>query len=154
VSFKPTCFTYKSPFTWDLPQFVYFYHMTSMLSEGVKVSVETFYQADYSNPLQSEFMFAYRVVLENHNAFSVKLHRRHWFIFDSNGSHREVEGEGVVGIQPTILPGENYQYVSGCNLRTEMGRMKGTYQMENLNSKKMFTVSIPSFEMIVPMKNN
>ena len=125
-----------------------------MLTEGVKVSVETFYQNDYSNPLQSEFMFAYRITLENHNAFPVKLHRRHWHIFDSNGSNREVEGEGVVGVQPILQPGENYQYVSGCNLRTEMGRMKGTYQMENLQTKQMFEVSIPAFEMIVPMKNN
>lgn len=125
-----------------------------MISEGVKVSVETFYQTDYSNPLQSEFMFAYRITLENHNAFPVKLHRRHWHIFDSNGSNREVEGEGVVGVQPILQPGENYQYVSGCNLRTEMGRMMGTYQMENLHNKQMFEVSIPSFEMIVPMKNN
>ena len=125
-----------------------------MISEGVKVSVETFYQADYSNPLQSEFMFAYRISLENHNAFPVKLHRRHWYIFDSNCSNREVEGEGVIGIQPTLQSGESYQYVSGCNLRTEMGKMHGTYQMENLHSKQMFDVSIPSFEMIVPMKNN
>ena len=125
-----------------------------MISEGVKVSVEAFYQSDYSNPLQSEFMFAYRITLENNNAFPVKLHRRHWHIFDSNGSHREVEGEGVVGVQPTLQPGENYQYVSGCNLRTEMGKMYGTYQMENLHSKLMFDVSIPAFEMIVPMKNN
>ncbi len=125
-----------------------------MISEGVEVSVETFYQADYSNPLQSEFMFAYRIILENHNSFSVKLHRRHWHIFDSNGENREVEGEGVVGIQPTLQPGETYQYVSGCNLRSEMGKMYGTYQMENLHSKKMFNVSIPSFQMIVPVKNN
>jgi len=120
----------------------------------VQVSVETFYQPDYSNPVQSEFMFAYRITLENHNSFPVKLHRRNWQIFDSNGSHREVEGEGVVGVQPTIKPGETYQYVSGCNLRTEMGKMKGTYQMENLDSKQMFRVDIPSFEMIVPMKYN
>jgi len=125
-----------------------------MISEGVKVSVETFYQADYSNPLQSEFMFAYRITLENHNAFPVKLHRRHWHIFDSNGSYREVEGEGVVGVQPIINPGENYQYVSGCNFRSEMGKMKGTYQMENLHSKTMFQVDIPSFEMVVPLKYN
>ena len=65
-----------------------------------------------------------------------------------------MEGEGVVGVQPTIQPGENYQYVSGCNLRTEMGKMKGTYQMENLFSKAMFDVAIPSFEMIVPFKGN
>ena len=128
--------------------------MNSIISEGVQVSVETFYQPDYSNPVQSEFMFAYRITLENHNSFPVKLHRRNWQIFDSNGSHREVEGEGVVGVQPTIKPGETYQYVSGCNLRTEMGKMKGTYQMENLDSKQMFRVDTPSFEMIVPMKYN
>ncbi len=125
-----------------------------MVSEGVKVSVETFYQSDYSNPVQSEFVFAYRITLENHNSFAVKLHRRHWYIFDSNGSHREVEGEGVIGVQPSLLPGETYQYVSGCNLRTEMGKMYGTYQMENLHSKQMFDVSIPSFEMFVPFKSN
>ena len=68
--------------------------------------------------------------------------------------NQEVEGEGVIGIQPTLQSGESYQYVSGCNLRTEMGKMHGTYQMENLHSKQMFDVSIPSFEMIVPMKNN
>ena len=134
--------------------FELFLRMTSLISEGVQVSVETFYQSDYSNPLQSEFMFAYRITLENHNSFPVKLHRRHWYIFDSNGTHREVEGEGVVGVQPTLQPAENYQYVRGCNLRTEMGKMYGTYEMENLSTKKMFSVKIPAFEMIVPMKNN
>ena len=128
--------------------------MTSLISEGVQVSVETFYQPDYSNPLQYEFMFAYRISIENHNSFPVQLHRRHWYIFDSNGSYREVEGEGVVGVQPTLKPGEKYQYVSGCNLRTEMGKMKGSYQMENLNNKKIFAVNIPEFEMIAPCKSN
>jgi len=128
--------------------------MVSLISEGVEVSVETFYQQDYSNPMQSEYMFAYRIAIENHNSFPVKLHRRHWYIFDSTGSTREVEGEGVVGVQPVLSPGEKYQYVSGCNLRTEMGRMHGTYQMENLNSKQLFDVNIPAFEMFVPFKNN
>lgn len=125
-----------------------------MISEGVRVSVETFYQPDYSNPLQSEFMFAYRITLENHNQFPVQLHRRHWYIFDSSGSQREVEGEGVVGVQPVLKPGESYQYVSSCHLRTEMGRMSGTYEMENLHSKAFFTVNIPAFEMMAPMKCN
>ncbi|MBM3413354.1 MAG: Co2+/Mg2+ efflux protein ApaG [Bacteroidetes bacterium] len=128
--------------------------MTSMITEGVQVSVETFYQEDYSNPLQGEYMFAYRVEIENYNSFPVQLHRRHWFIFDSNATRREVEGEGVVGVQPVILPGEIYRYVSGCNLNTEMGRMVGTYQMENLDTREQFTVQIPAFEMIVPFKNN
>ncbi|MCX8019364.1 MAG: Co2+/Mg2+ efflux protein ApaG [Chitinophagaceae bacterium] len=128
--------------------------MTHKISEGVKVSVETFYQPDYSNPLLSEFIFAYRITIENHNPFPVKLHRRHWFIFDSNGTYREVEGEGVVGEQPVIQPGDSYQYVSSCNLRTEMGRMHGAYTMENLHTKKLFQVGIPYFEMIAPFKGN
>lgn len=128
--------------------------MTSMISEGVKVSVETFYQQDYSNPIQSEFMFAYRITIENHNSFPVKLQSRHWYIFDSDGSKREVEGEGVVGMQPIINSQAEYQYVSGCNLHTEMGRMHGTYIMENLHNKETFDVSIPAFEMITPFKNN
>ena len=128
--------------------------MNSIISEGVEVSVESFYQPDYSNPINSEFMFAYRITIENHNSFSVKLHRRHWNIFDSNGSFREVEGEGVVGLQPVITSGEKYQYVSGCNLKTEMGKMSGTYEMENLFTKTFFQVNIPSFQLMVPFKNN
>lgn len=126
--------------------------MANKISEGVEISVETFYQPDYSNPVSGEYMFAYRITIENHNNFPVKLHRRHWHIFDSNGNYREVEGEGVVGVQPTLRPGERYQYVSGCNLRTEMGKMYGEYTMENLNNKKTFDVNIPVFEMIVPFK--
>ena len=128
--------------------------MNSMISEGVEVSVETFYQPDYSNPVQSEFMFAYRITLENHNAFPVKLHRRNWQIFDSNGSHREVEGEGVVGVQPQIKTGESYQYISGCNLKTEMGKMHGVYLMEDVATHKQFDVKIPIFDMVVPFKMN
>ncbi len=128
--------------------------MVSKISEGIQISVETFYQSDYSNPLNNEYMFAYRITIENHNNFTVKLLRRQWYIFDSNGEHREVEGEGVVGLQPVLRPTEQFQYVSGCNLRTEMGTMKGFYTMENQNNKLTFNVNIPVFEMIVPFKNN
>lgn len=128
--------------------------MVSKISEGIEVSVETFYQPDYSNAVSGEFMFAYRITLENHNNFPVKLHRRHWYIIDSNGTNREVEGEGVVGVQPTLQPGERYQYVSGCNLHSEMGKMHGLYIMENLMDKATFEVKIPVFEMVVPFKMN
>ena len=128
--------------------------MVSKISEGIEISVETFYQPDYSNPVSGEYMFAYRITIENHNNFPVKLHRRHWYIIDSNGNNREVEGEGVVGVQPTLQPTERYQYVSGCNLRSEMGKMHGTYLMENLFNKTSFEVNIPVFEMIVPFKMN
>ena len=128
--------------------------MSSKISEGVTISVETFYQPDYSNVADSEYMFAYRITIENNNSFPIRLLRRHWFIFDSNGTHREVEGEGVIGIQPIINPGEKYQYISGCNLKSELGRMHGTYAMENVNNKKLFSVKIPAFEMTVPFKMN
>ncbi len=128
--------------------------MISKISEGVNVSVETFYQPDYSNPVNSEYMFAYRIIIENNNTFPVKLLRRHWFIYDAAGTMREVEGEGVVGVQPVINPNESYKYISGCNLRTEIGKMHGTYLMENLNKQKQFEVTIPVFEMTVPFKLN
>ena len=128
--------------------------MITNISEGVQISVETFYQPEYSHPMNSEYMFAYRITIENHNTFSVKLHHRFWHIFDSNSDYREVEGEGVVGQQPIIKPGEQFQYVSGCNLKTEMGKMSGKYKMENLYNKKTFEVSIPAFEMVVPFKMN
>ncbi|MDB5229351.1 MAG: apaG [Chitinophagaceae bacterium] len=128
--------------------------MTSKISEGVEISVETFYQPDYSNPMNNEFMFAYRITIENHNNYTVQLLKRHWNIFDSNGEEREVDGEGVVGLQPVLQPGEQFQYVSGCNLRSEMGKMQGVYFMENQHTKEQFEVKIPPFEMIVPQKMN
>lgn len=128
--------------------------MISKISEGVTVSVETFYQPEYSNPVIGDFMFAYRITLENHNPFPVQLLRRHWYIFDSISGHKEVEGEGVVGVQPVIDPSKTYQYMSGCNLKSELGRMHGVYFMENYNSKKSFLINIPAFEMIVPFKLN
>lgn len=128
--------------------------MISKISEGVTISVETFYQPEYSNPSSNEFMFAYRITIDNNNSFPVKLLRRHWHILDATGSKREVEGEGVIGVQPQINAGTNYQYISGCNLKTEMGKMYGTYLMENVNNNKRFNVQIPAFEMIVPFKMN
>lgn len=128
--------------------------MISQISEGVNISIETFYQPEYSNPVSCEYMFAYRITLENNNSFPVQLLRRHWYIFDSNAEHREVEGEGVIGIQPIINPGKKYQYVSGCNLRSELGKMHGMYFMENSNNKQTFIIKIPAFEMIAPSKLN
>ena len=128
--------------------------MTSKITSGVLTSVETFYQNNYSNPEKRDFIFAYRITIENQNAFTIKLLNRHWYIFDSNGDYREVEGEGVVGTQPIITPGDRYQYVSNCHLHSEIGCMHGTYQMENLNTQTLFNVHIPSFQLIVPFKMN
>lgn len=72
---------------------------------------------------------AYRISIENLSDYAVQLKRRQWFIFDSSGTQREVEGEGVVGVQPIMQPGEGYSYVSGCQLSTEIGSMSGNYLM-------------------------
>lgn len=128
--------------------------MITKISEGITISVETFYQPEYSNPISGEFMFAYRITLQNNNPFPVQLLRRHWYIFDSNADASEVEGEGVIGIQPIIHPTEKYQYVSGCNLKSEIGKMHGMYFMENCHNKKTFLINVPAFEMIVPFKLN
>lgn len=128
--------------------------MVSEVTEGVKVSVVTEYQPDYSNPRQSHFVFTYKVIIENRSENTVKLLRRHWNIFDSNGVVREVEGEGVVGQQPILEPGEIHEYVSGCNLRTNLGKMAGTYLMERVLDGRQFRVMIPEFTLIVPYRLN
>lgn len=128
--------------------------MVQQITEGVSITVETFYQPQQSNPLAAEFLFAYRVTIENLSTMPVKLLRRHWYIADSNGARREVEGEGVVGQQPIIEPGAHYQYISACNLRSEIGKMWGSYTMENLYNKKLLTVNIPEFKMVAPAKLN
>ena len=128
--------------------------MESKVTEGINIIVEQFYQPDYSNPVLSEFMFAYRITIENNNDFPVQLLRRHWFIHDSNTEQKEVEGEGVIGVQPIIKPHEQYQYISGCNLKSELGKMFGTYLMENVHTKHRFQVKIPVFQLEAPSKRN
>lgn len=118
------------------------------------MSVETYYQPAYSKPIDSEYVFAYRITIENFSESTVKLLRRHWFIFDSNGVVREVEGEGVVGEQPTILPMQNHTYVSGCHLKTELGKMSGSYLMERVEDGKKFHVQIPEFTLVAEFKLN
>src|SRR5476651_1844881 len=104
--------------------------------------------------LRMTIMFAYKVNIENMGNYAVRLLTRHWYIFDSNGAKREVEGEGVVGLQPVIEPGKSHEYVSGCNLKTDMGSMKGEYQMMRLIDDVLFDVKIPEFYLIAPYKLN
>ncbi len=128
--------------------------MVKQVTEGVSITVESFYQPDQSNPLNSEYLFAYRITIENFSSVPVRLLRRHWHIVDSNGYQRQVDGEGVVGVQPILQPGESYQYVSAASLRSDMGKMYGSYGMENMYNKKLFSVAIPEFELITPFKMN
>ncbi len=138
-----------SIFTWQNGN-----RMVQQITEGVSITVESFYQAAQSNPLNSEYLFAYRITIENFSASTIKLLSRHWHIIDSNGSRREVEGEGVVGLQPLIESGQSFQYVSSANLRTDIGKMYGSYKIENLITKKIITVTIPEFHLLAPFKMN
>lgn len=128
--------------------------MVAQITDGIKVSVETTYQPEYSNPASEHFMFAYKIEIENLSGYSIQLLRRHWRIFDSNGNYREVEGEGVVGQQPVIEPGETHEYVSGCNLQTDMGTMHGSYEMKRLADNETLIVQIPKFSLIAPFRLN
>lgn len=128
--------------------------MVTEITQGIKVSVETEYQPEYSSPSQYHYVFTYRITIENQSEHTIQLLRRHWFINDAAYKIREVEGEGVVGQQPIIEPGNFHQYVSGCNLKSGLGRMHGYYLIEKLVDGSRFKVVIPSFNMIVPFKNN
>ena len=128
--------------------------MDTQTTQGVQVSVTTNYLPDYSSPGQQHYVFAYKITIQNNSEFTVKLMRRYWQIFDTNGTMREVEGEGVVGQQPVLEPGESHQYVSGCNLKSGIGKMMGNYTMERMVDGRQFKVDIPEFVLIVPYKLN
>lgn len=128
--------------------------MVSAISEGIRVEVEVFFQKDYSNPVAHDYMFAYRITIINENNFAVQLLKRKWEIFDSNGTYKTVEGEGVIGVQPIIEPQKHYTYVSGCNIKSDMGKMYGTYTMKNFMNNTEMTVRIPVFALVYPYKYN
>ncbi len=128
--------------------------METAITEGIKVSVVINYQPDYSSPRQKHYVFTYKVTIENHSDHTIQLLRRHWHIHDANHDEREVEGEGVVGQMPILEPGESHKYVSGCNLKSGIGKMYGTYLMERIIDGKKINVTIPEFSMIVPYRLN
>lgn len=128
--------------------------MQTAITKGIKISVEVFYQQKYSRPARNEYIFAYLITIENNSEYTVQLMRRHWFITDSNGIKRQVEGEGVIGEQPILEPGQQYQYTSGCHLNTEIGTMHGTYLMHRAVDNEDFKVDIPLFNMVAPFKLN
>jgi ApaG protein len=128
--------------------------MVTQVTQGIKISVRTEYKSEYSNPLKNHYFFSYRISIENMGDFPVQLLKRHWFIFDSSGEHSEVEGDGVIGVQPYINPGELFEYESACSLKTDIGKMQGTYLMDRMDNGQNFYVHIPEFRLIAPFKMN
>ena len=128
--------------------------MTTALTSGIIISVDCKYEERFSNPSAGLFMFSYGIHIENKNPYPIKLLSRYWKIVDSNTRQREVEGEGVIGEQPIIAPGESYAYRSSCDFTTDMGKMSGYYKMQNLESNLIFDVTIPEFFLMVPYRSN
>lgn len=128
--------------------------METLTTHGIQISVECHYQMRFSEPITGKQLFNYTILIVNKSAWTVKLLRRHWFIFDSLNGVQEVEGEGVVGQQPVLAPGEQFQYSSWCPLVSEVGRMNGIYLMERLPDGLPFEVIIPPFALISDPKLN
>lgn len=123
--------------------------MYESITNGIKVSVEPAYLEDQSDPDSRHFVWAYTIRIDNHSNRPVCLRTRHWRITDESGRTEEVVGEGVVGEQPVIEPGEGFEYTSGAPLSTPSGVMVGSYQMETLAGES-FDVAIPAFSLDSP----
>ena len=117
--------------------------------DKARISVLNSFVQQQSDTEHGRFVFAYTISIENISQNPFQLVSRHWIIKDANHKVEEVVGEGVVGEQPTILPGEKYTYSSGAVLETEMGTMEGRYYMLDHNHQK-FEVNIPLFVLTVP----
>ncbi len=128
--------------------------MVSAITQNIGVSVETFYQARQSMPDLDLFVYSYRITIKNESEYTVKLLSRFWEIFDVIMERRIVEGEGVVGEQPVILPGQSYQYISYCQLKTDAGSMKGYYTFKREADDFMFDAVIPEFMLLPEYRRN
>lgn len=118
-------------------------------THGIRVTVRPWYLGDQSNPDDREYIFAYLVRIENVGTETAQLRSRHWYIRDSIGSTYEVVGDGVVGQQPTLAPGDVHEYHSFCVLKSPTGAMHGTYSFCR-DDGSTFDAMIPHFNLIAP----
>ena len=123
--------------------------ISEALTRGVRVRVQSEYSADQSAPSKNQWFFLYTVTISNEGLETVQLLTRHWIITDGTGHIEEVRGPGVVGKQPTIKPGESFEYTSGCPLSTPFGVMEGTYQMVTQSGDR-FDAKIAPFTLSEP----
>jgi ApaG protein len=119
------------------------------ITREIAVSVEPTYLETRSSPESSQYVWAYRVIIENQGRETVHLLSRHWMITNARGELTEVKGPGVVGEQPVLKPGERFEYTSGAPLDTPWGMMGGAYQMET-ESGERFDIEIPTFSLDRP----
>lgn len=125
-----------------------------MLTEGIRVSVRSKFVPEESSARHMHYVFAYEIEISNESSEAVQLLKRTWNIVDGLGQKRDVHGDGVVGKQPILQPGESHRYVSGCHFHTPVGRMSGLFHMIRPKDNSDFDVGIPAFSMVLPGLNN
>lgn len=116
---------------------------------GVRIAVQSYFLEDQSEPDECQYVWAYRIKIINESDTTVQLLNRHWIITDATGAVKEVTGEGVIGEQPIIAPGQHFVYTSGTPLSTPSGFMGGSYEMQDENGDHFF-VEIPTFSLDSP----
>jgi ApaG protein len=123
--------------------------MNDQAHHNITIEVETNYIEGQSEPDNERYVFSYTITIRNEGEIPAQLLSRHWIITDANGNTQEVRGEGVVGEQPHLNPGEGFQYTSGTMIATPVGSMRGSYQMVAENGDE-FDADIPSFTLAIP----
>ena len=120
--------------------------MTTAIAESIDIDVTPYYIEERMMEDESIYVFGYQITIRNNSQHNVQLLSRHWFITDSDGNQSEVQGEGVVGVQPIIEPNGEFQYSSGSNFRTPVGTMHGNYDMVSQSDEPAyFSVAIAPF---------
>jgi ApaG protein len=127
--------------------------VSNAITNGIRVTVSSTYVPAQSAPKSHRYVFAYTVRIANEGTETAQLKTRHWIITDGNGKVEHVRGPGVVGEQPTLRPGEHFEYTSGCILETPRGSMEGTYQM-HLRDGSQFDAAIAPFSLALPYTLN
>lgn len=127
--------------------------MSNSITQGIRVIVKTQYLTERSNPAAKQYAFAYTVRIRNEGTRPAQLKSRHWIITDANSNVQEVRGDGVVGAQPMLRPGEEFEYTSWCLIPTPQGTMHGTYQMQREDGTS-FDAEIAAFSLLVPNSLN
>lgn len=123
--------------------------MYEAISNRFRVTVRPQFLVGQSKPEEDKFVWAYTITIENLGQVTAQLLSRHWIITDALGHKQEVKGDGVVGEQPTLHPGESFQYTSGCPLSTPSGMMVGSYDMQADDGRR-FAISVPAFSLDSP----
>lgn len=123
--------------------------MSDTITHGIRIQVESFYDEDRSSPQENYYFFSYQVRITNLGKEKVQLVSREWLITDANGETQRVQGPGVVGEQPVLLPGGSFEYMSFCPLSTAVGAMQGSYRMV-LENGESFDAEIAPFALAVP----